>query len=563
MKVLSNKIGGFTKMVKKKSLVVPLLCSLMLAAAGCSKDQSASGSASKNDKTPVTFSYFNAGAAGKDLNSNETTIGKELEKQTGVNFKVEHLVGDVNTKIGTMIASGKYPDLLVPDTAIDKVVQAGAFIDLTDLINKYAPNIKKLYGPYLNQMKDKNGKINFIPFGANQGYAPYPDIQQSAFWIQRDVLKEAGYPKIRTIDEYFNLIDQYQKKHPQVDGASTIGFTALTYDWRFSTLSGTPARLAGSPNDGGVIVDMKTHKTSVYGNKDITKNYLQKLNELNSKGLFDKEAFVSNYDEYLSKIASGRVLGFYDYQWQISQALNNLKKAGNDDKQYMPLPITFDANTKDQYVDPPTFVNNRGVGITVSAKDPVRIIKYLDTLVKEENQKLVEWGIKGQTYEVDSKGRYYRTPEEIAKTSDQAFNDKFGFTTFDWYWPVGDGLYKDGNAWSPAKQPEVAQASYTAGDKKILSAYNEKVFSDMFAKPDVRPWYPTWSATIDQGSPAQIFDQRSTDLEKKYYPKLVLSSPSQFDSIWNEYVKQYNALDVKAYESTIDKVVQDRIKLNK
>ncbi|MCM3724870.1 ABC transporter substrate-binding protein [Neobacillus cucumis] len=549
-------------MINKKLLAVPLMATMLFTAAGCTKDQSASTStnSNKNDKSPVTYTYFNAGAAGKDLNTDETTIGKELEKQTGVNFKVEHIVGDVNTKIGTMIASGKYPDLLVPDTAIDKVVQAGAFIDLTDLIDKYAPNLKKLYGPYLNRMKDpKDGKIYFIPFGASQGYAPYPDIQQSAFWVQRAVLKEAGYPKIKTADEYFKLIEDYQKKHPTVDGAKTIGFTALTYDWRFSTLSGTPARLAGSPNDGGVIVDMNTHKSSVYGNKDITKNYLKMLNELNNKGLFDKEAFVSNYDEYLAKIASGRVLGFYDYQWQISQSLNNLKQAGNDDKQYMALPITFDDSIKDQYIDPPTFVNNRGVGITVSAKDPVRIIKYLDALCKEENQKLVEWGIKGQTYEVDSKGRYYRTQEEIAKTSDQAFNDKFGFTTFDWYWPVGDGLYSDGNAWLPGKQPEVAIASYTDGDKKLLQAYGIKVFSDLFAKPDDRPWYPTWSAQIPQGSPAQIFDQRSTDLEKKYFPKLVLSSPSQFNSIWNEYVKQYNALDVKAYESTMDKVVKDRI----
>ncbi|MEH7117040.1 ABC transporter substrate-binding protein [Neobacillus vireti] len=550
-------------MINKKFLAVPLMAAMLFTAAGCTKDESAStsSSSSKNDKSPVTFTYFNAGAAGKDLNTDETTIGKELEKQTGVNFKVEHIVGDVNTKIGTMIASGKYPDLLVPDQGIDKVVQAGGFIDLTDLINKHAPNLKKLYGPYLNQMKDpKDGKIYFIPFGASQGYAPYPDIQQSAFWIRRDVLKEAGYPKVTTADEYFKLIEDFQKKHPQTNGAPTIGFSSLNYDWRFTVGDGA-RHAAGYGNDGGVIVDTKTQKASIFANKDWMKNYLQKLNDLNAKGVFDKESFVSNYDEYLAKIASGRVLGFFDYQWEVSQSLNSLKNAGNDDLRYMALPITFDSSIRDAYVDPPAFVNNRGIGITVSAKDPVRIIKYLDALCKEENQKLVMWGIKGQTYEVNDKGRFYRTPEEIAKTQDQKFNDQFGFTTFDWYWPVGDGLYSDGNAWGPAKQPEVAQASYTEGDKKLLSAYGIKVFSDLFAKPENRPWYPAWSAQLEQGSPAQIYDQRSQDLQKKYFAKLVLAKPSQYNSLWSEFEKQYNALDSKPYEKIMNKVVQDRVKL--
>lgn len=549
-------------MKKRKVLNTLVMAAMLFTAAGCTKDESASTSSNKNGKSPVTFTYFNAGATEKDLNTNETTIGKELEKQTGVNISVTHIVGDVNTKIGTMIASGKYPDLLVPDTAIDKVKEAGGFIDLTDLIDKHAPNIKKLYGPYLNQMKDpKDGKIYFIPFGASQGFAPYPDIQQSAFWIRRDVLKEAGYPKVKNIDEYFKLIEDFQKKHPETDGAPTIGYTSLNYDWRFTIRDGA-RRLAGYGNDGGnLIVDTKTQKASVYVNKDFMKDYLKKVNDLNAKGLFDKEAFVGNYDEYLAKIASGRVLGFFDYQWQAATALNSLKQAGNDDLRYMALPITFDESVRDAYIDPPTFVNNRGVGITVSAKDPVRLIKYLDALAKEENQKLVHWGIQGETYEIDSNGRYYRTPEQIEKTSDQKFNEKFGFTTFDWYWPVGDGLYSDGNAWMPAKQPEVAQASYTEGDKKLLSAYGINVFSELFAEPEERPWYPAWSHALEQGSPAQIFDQKATDLEKQYMSKIVLAKPSQFDSVWDEFVKQFNALDIKSYEETMNKVVQDRIDL--
>ncbi|MEH7095766.1 ABC transporter substrate-binding protein [Neobacillus vireti] len=554
-------------MIRKKIVAVLTLVMLILAAVGCSKDQGASGkpseSGGKENLKPVTFSYYNAAQAGKDRNTNETVIGKELEKQTGVNFKVEYAVGDINTKIGTMIASGKYPDLLVPDAALPKILDAGAFIDLSDLIDKYAPNIKRVYGPYMNKMKDKDGKIYFLPMEAYQGYLPNPNIDQGAFWIQRAVLKDAGYPKIKTLDEYFNLIEQYQKNHPKVDGKSTIGFTALTYDWRFFALSNAPNHLAGYPNDGGVQVDMKTHEAKVYGNNEDTKRYFKKLNEINNKGLFDKESFVANYDEYLAKLTSGRVLGFFDYGWQIGQADTNLKNAGVDDKRYMALPIVFDKDTKDQYLDPPNFVSNRGIGITVSAKDPVRIIKYLDNMLKEDNQKLILWGIKGQTYDVNDKGRFVRTQDQINKTADDKFREDFGSKIYEWGWPRGNGLFSDGNAYEPRRQVEVAQLSYDEGDKKLLNAYGVKVFSDLFAKPDERPWYPAWGIQLEEGSKEQIFTQRQTDLEKKYFPKLVLASPSKFDSVWNEYVKQYNALDVKAYEKKMTTEVKKLIEMSK
>lgn len=79
--------------------------------------------------------------------------------------------------------------------------------------------------------------------------------------------------------------------------------------------------LAGFPNDGGVTVDMDSLEATVYNDKDMTKEWLKKLNEINNKGLFDQEAFTQNYDEYLAKITSGRVLGFFDYGWQVSQSI--------------------------------------------------------------------------------------------------------------------------------------------------------------------------------------------------------------------------------------------------
>ncbi|WP_164515063.1 ABC transporter substrate-binding protein [Paenibacillus lentus] len=550
-------------------LTIIMLASLLSACSGGKGNSKAvspsTGDASQEEKLDkVTFTYFNA-VAGKDINTNETKIGKIFEDQTGVNFKIEHLVGDENTKVGTFIASNSYPDVLVPGGSIDKLLSSGSFIPLNDLIEEYGPNIKRVYEPYYNLMKAEDGNIYFLPMSAVVGeYISAPNIEQGAFWIQRRVLKEAGYPNIKTFDDYLNLIREYMKKHP---GEDLTGYIALTTQDQFFALTNPPMHLAGYPNDGGVIIDMETHAASDYGNDEITKRYLQELNKLNAEGLFDKSSFVDNRDQYLAKIASGKVLGFFDYRWQVGQAMNNLREVtqqtGNDDLEYMALPIVFDENTKDQYLDPPSFVNNRGVGISVSAKDPVRIIKYFNNLLTDENQILSNWGLEGETYSVDENGRFYRTEEQIKQTNTESFRESFGFKYFEYNWPrYGNGsTLPDGNSVGAGRQPEVAQMSYTEADKKLLEAYDIQSFSQLFAAPDERPWYPAWSIQIEQGSPAQIFTQKKSDLQRKYFPRLVLASPAEFDKIWDEYVKEFNKLGVKDYEQLITDEVAKKIDL--
>jgi len=336
----------------------------------------------------VTFNMFVAVQGEKDVNTNETVIGKKLEEQTGVNFRIEHLVGELQTKIGTMIASNDYPDVLVPDDGIENVIEAGGFIDLTPYIdNDKYPNIKKVFGPYKNLMKWEDGKIYIFPFSTVVGdFNPDPNIGQGAFWVQRRVLEWAGYPKIKTVDQYFKLLEDFINAHKDED---LIGFVTLTDDWRFFATTNVPNHLAGYPNDGEVMVDLQTHEAKIYAGTDWEYRWYKKLNEINAKGMFDKQSFVDNYDQYIAKLTSHKVLGFFDYGWQVGTANNALRDAAladpsQDGYRYFPLPVVFDENIKDQYIDPPGYVANRGFGITTSAKDPERIISFIDTLLKEK-----------------------------------------------------------------------------------------------------------------------------------------------------------------------------------
>jgi putative aldouronate transport system substrate-binding protein len=523
-----------------------------------SSDSGGDSGGAAQDK--VTFTMFVAVQGEKDVNTNETVIGKKLEEQTGVNFKIEHLVGDLQTKIGTMIASNDYPDVLVPDDGIENVIEAGGFIDLTPYIdNDKYPNIKKVYGPYKNLMKWDDGKIYIFPFSTVVGeFVPDPNIGQGAFWVQRRVLEWAGYPKIKTVDEYFKVLEDFINAHPDED---LIGFVTLTDDWRFFATTNVPNHLAGYPNDGEVMVDMQTHEAKIYAGTEWEYRWFKKLNEINAKGMFDKQSFVDNYDQYIAKLTSHKVLGFFDYGWQVGTANNALRDAALADPsldgyRYFPLPVVFDENIKDQYIDPPGYVANRGFGITSSAKDPERIIAFIDTLLSEENQILVKWGIEGETYLRDENGRMYRTKEMVDKMT-QKFNEDYGFTVFDWDWPHygTNSTLSDGNAASPGLQPEVFQMTLTDADKKILSAYGVQTYAEMFADPDERPWYPAWGFAKDE--PRQLFEQQKSDLQRNHIPKLVLSKPEEFDKAWDEYTKALGKLDVQGYEQWFTQKVKE------
>ena len=570
---------------KTRYLLLAFVLMLIFAVVGCSNNDDGNDASSNNggetnssegkngnneveDEGPgelVTFDFFNAHKPYTDINTADTVIGKMFEEATGVNFDIEHIVGDVNTKIGTMIASGEYPHLMNAEQATDQVISAGGYRPLNDLIDEHAPNIKKLFEPYLDLMEHDDGNIYVIPSGANHGYVQEPNTNQGAYWVQRRVLKEFDYPELKTFDDLLDLIEAYVEKYPEVDGKKTIGFTGLTYDWRFFAFSNQPMHLAGYPNDGEVFVDMETHEVEVYTDREENKRFLKAMNDLNQKGLLDPETFVQNYDEYLAKISNGQAVAFFDYKWQVGQAFDNLEQGDDPYLEYMGFPLVFEEGIKDQYMDPPGFVASPGLGITVSATDEeaVRIIKFLDHLAKEENTILVTWGIEDETYTVKEDGTFTRSEELIIKTQDQDFRDEFGFSYFEWNWLRRSGMLSDGiNPVEPPHAPEIAYLMYDDTDREFLDAYGLEIFTDNFAEPDERPWFPAWDTHIEQGSEAQIFEQRADDLRKSSYPKLVMADPSDFDAEWDKFVEEFQSLDFAAYEEVLENGVKRSMEIH-
>ncbi len=520
-----------------------------------------------DDKTlePITFSMFVAGPGEAPPADNK--VVKKIQELTGVTIDFEFLVGDMEQKVGIMIAGGDYPDLIGAGQARGRFLNAGSFAAVDESLPNY-PNLWKHYEPYQKALRSvsTDGKIYILDIWSrrymlNDGQDDFyeGDYNGPAFWIQKDVLAWDNYAHPKTLDEFFDLLERYAKAHPEIDGQPVLPFEVHSQDWRSFCLKNAPQHLIGGRNEGDVVVDPDTLEVEIYQNKDYAKNYYKKLNEAYKKGMIHPETFTRNYDNYLSVISTGRVLAMFDQQWNFQDGENVLVSEGKIERTYVPIGVSYDgSDVSYNRVRPEGIIGGNGMGISVKCKDVERALQFMDTLLEEDVHRLLYWGIEGEDYYVEN-GRYRRTAEQ-----------KANFDNPDWRlanagWVLGDqfpkleGRYSNGNSTSPLTQPEERLENQFPYDKEFYQKYGFYTKSDFLPLMD-HPGYPeVWSifSTMEEDNIAKpIFDQ-ITDLQNRYLPGVIMSD--DFDAAWAEYAQRYESVDYPALETEIESQIQARL----
>ncbi len=541
------------KKLVKKFIAGSLVLASIVSVTGCG----GTSNEVAGDGTQTHFSVFVKSTANQPSDDNK--ILAKIEDELGYTFDFEYLVGNIDEKIGVMIAGGDYNDIVAcSDT---KLIQAGAFIPLDDYITEEdTPNLYKHIEPIRKKITYDDGHIYVLPnYNRLYGEDTEAVYQGPAFWIQKAVLEDAGYPEIKTLDEDFEVIENYKEKYPKINGMDTIGFEILSttgYEWVLTT---APNYLAGNPNNGGVVVDDDTNEAHIYADADISKQYYEKLNEEYSKGIVDPESFTQNKDQYLSKLSSGRVLGMFDQHWVFQPAEDSLKQQNLIERQYVPIPITFDETIEPWYRDQAVLNVNQGYGVSVNCKDPKAAVKMLDSLLSEEWQRILQWGIEGEDYLVNDEGRIYRTQEMRDEQSDAIWKTKNKVDAFFDDLPKIQGTFSDGNGTTASKQVEEFQASLNDYDKKFLENYGKSTWMEFLNEERENPvYYPAWDIDLVDASEADYANQKLTDAAVKHLPKIIMSGDG-FESAWKTYCDEIAKVDVKAYEDRINEVIKWRV----
>lgn len=559
-------------------------CALMLAAVmtvgvfgGCGSDSkntssksdgvngtetASSGAENADGVTELTF--YNA-----DGQEDPWTdpVAQAITEATGIKLSTDYPVSSDDQKVALMIAEQNYPDMIFAKGDAGSLIEAGALIDMTDLIEEYGPNIKKLYGDEFDKLKNsKDDPAIYQLSSYNVGGEVFKTSGTAQ--VQWDVLKENDYKLPETLDEFETMLKDYLAAHPTTDdGLDTIGFTLSAADWHWLITLGNPAGYIadGAPDNGQWLVDDKNQAMYKFRSEK-EREYFKWMNRMYNEGVLDPEFATQTHEDYIAKIASGRVLALFDTDWDYSDGEKVLKADGKYGKTYAPLPLTMDADTKCPSLMYQGLTTGYGIGISVDCKDPVAAIKYLDFICSDEGQVLVQWGIEGVNYEIDENGHRYRTQEEIDKAAtDKDYKKNTGVGFHNYPFPYyGNGIVDETGSTYTTTSSETVIAEYDEEQKAACEAWGVEMLTEIFPQADEFE-VPAYSAIWAYTKPSE-FDEIANQLDEIAWSSLiscVIGKEADFDASYDKMLTDLENAGMADAEQMLTDIIQERVALVK
>ena len=526
---------------------------------------------------PIDFTMF-IEMTGQEIDA-DNEIQKLIKEKTGVTVKESYLKGQTGEEaIKAIIASGNYPDYIY-GYDLGLLYDNKSLVAWDDYIEKY-PNIKEMYTEKeWDMFRQNDGHIYWADFfGISYQKDTSTTTTGQAFWIQARVLEAYGYPKIETLDEYFDILEKYAKEHPELpNGTKVIPYTIICEDWRIFGLDQAPMYLDGYPNNGCVGVntdDPKNPKVVDFNMSETAKAYFKKLNEEYNKGIIDPAFDKMSYDKYIEKLSTGAVLGMCDQYWDFAYSVmgpfSTAQKGPNGKSvvpseigcDYIPLALVAKKGMKQQYYSPEKSINTQsGIAITTGCLDPDRAFKFLNDMLSQEIHDLRFWGIKGEDYLIDDNGLFYRTPEMRMNWADNSYIAKHVCQYM--YMPQWKGMSRDGkNRMMPSQQPSEYLATLPEPVVNCFKAYGVGNYVEMIGseQKDMGAWYPlwTWSNAIVGDQPYAKAWTDITRCKRDMLPEVVMAK--NFEDAWGNYEKAYKDCNPDAFLKEAQAEINRRMK---
>ncbi len=523
---------------KHWTIVLCMAVMLISSVSGCSREQNTeSGLEGTKDKTPITFTYYSA-----DGQEDPWTdpVAMAITKATGVTLKTEYPVNGSNDKIKLMLVSGEYPDLIFAkgDGAI--LIEKGALLDLTDLIETYGDNIKKLYGDQFDKLRNSVEDPSIYQLACspvdNRIFTTAGSAQ-----LQWAVLAYNDYEIPYTLEEYEKQIKSYMEAYPTINGKKTLGISISCSDWRwYITLANPSGFVNGYPDNGQWVVDDDDDYAVYYKHMSSGQyEYYKWLNRMYNEGVLDSDFATQQYEDYMAKIAEGRVLGLLDSKWDYEDAEKILKANDQYDRTYAGLPVTLNEDITSTILYDQGLSTGWGLAITKNCSNPERLMQFLDWMCSEEAQILLNWGIEGVNYEVDENGKRYVTEEEQQKKeTDIDYEIKTGVGFHSYPFPrFGDGALDSNGDYYTTNNEASTIANYNEEEKKALAAWGADTLLDIFPSPESFGRVSPYGAIYQWSMPAQVEDYEAEldAVSYNYLVKSIICSQEDFDGIWEEF----------------------------
>lgn len=564
--------------MKSKKVCALLLTAAMVVGtlAGCGGSDSGSTSTGGDSKPAATDSgdsaasgevieltFFNADANQDDPWTDPVALA--ITEKTGVKLKTTRPVGgnDESEAVALMIAEENYPDIIFAKGSAGNMIDAGAMMDMTDLIEQYGPNIKKLYGDEFEKLKQSADDPSIYQLSAyNVGGTKFKDAGNMQ--IQWAALKAKDYQIPKNLDELEAMIKDYIAANPTTeDGLDRIGISLSTSDWHWLITLGNPAGFIadGAPDNGQWIVTENNEGVYKFSSEK-EREYFKWLCRMYNEGILDPDFATQTHEDYIAKIASGRVVALFDKDWDYQDGEKVLKADGKYELTYAGLPVTMDENTKCPSLMYQGLTTGTGVGITKTCKDPVAAIKFIDFLCSDEGQVLNKWGIEGVNYFIDDEGHRYRTPEEIKysqEDADYSKNTGVGFHNYP-FPSYGDGILDPTGSTYTTTSKQAVIDEYNVEEKAAVEAWGVELIVDMFPQPDefeTPDYSPLWAYAMPLEF-TEIVDKLD-EVAWSALIKCVTGSEAEFDANYDAMIAELEATGMSEAEDMMTSIIAEKV----
>lgn len=400
------------KMVLSVILCITLLMSVLTGCKGEKENKTVSSSNSKYKKF-ITVDVFDGLANYQGIQSGWFAKIVKDKFNMELNIIAKNVAGGGETLYQTRSAAGNLGELIVLGNTNGKLhdlVTSGLVMDCTDLMKD--KDIMKNYGTAIEKMNQSLSKEGIWAFPNTISSEPSTESSEGLEptygpYIRWDYYAELGYPKMATLDDFLDVLEDMQKLARKKEGNDKTYAISLFKDWDSSMMNNAKQFCCLYGYDEREFVLAKadgSDYSSIIDTDSIYIKALKFLYEANQRGLVDPDSTTQNIDTLGDKYVKGNVL-YSPWPWMAQSKFNTEenKKAG---KGYMLAPI--DDMQIFSYGNCPEGKTDIVIAIGNNAKDPQRLADFIDWLYSPEGVELNvsgAAGIEGLTWEKGEDGK--------------------------------------------------------------------------------------------------------------------------------------------------------------
>lgn len=460
------------------------------------------------------------------------------------NLKIESVANPVSqnsVEEFQLQATEKFPADIYGGTNLKNSIlsyaQQGAFLPLNELIEQYAPNMKKFFEEHPDEraaMTAPDGNIymiNFMPDGTTG----------KTYFIRTDWLEELGLEMPSNFEELEKVLYAFRDQDPNGNGEKDeIPYFNERWQETIRLVNLWGARAYSSENFNDRVPVDKDGKLYQAWMTDEFRTGIENINRWYQDGIIDAETFTRKVDTVRQLLWAKEDMGGMTHEWVASTSVFNyndeILKRNPEFKVEAMLPVSAVGVPFEEHRR--SAAQPDGWAISVSCKKPEAAIRFMDWFFTEEGKLAANFGIEGESYTmIDGRPQY--TDEVL----NQGGVNIYLRTTYGAQLNLG------------YKQDYDYERQWTKPEG--VDAYN------MYAEADI--WSEQWTPMLNFSDEEMVvYDKVITGLNDFQNEKIIafITGKADINTGWDSYIEQCKNLGadelVGIYQTAYDRYVSKK-----